>query len=422
MNILLTLRQPLLPADTGGKVRSLNILSRLAKRASIHAVSFADPVQDASAISEMNHLFDSYTPVFWKEAAKYSVGFYSELLGSQFGSWPYFLSKCNRPDFIAAVAALQARRRFDLLFCDFLHTAAPLLEFPFKPKVVFEHNVEYLLRKRKCDVESNPARKWILRNEWTKTRSIEAMVCRRFDHVLAVSDDDRATMRQDFDVDHVSVLPTGVDTDYFCPMGTGSQPGRMAFVGSMDWDPNEDGIGWFLRDVYPRIRRAAPKASLSVVGRNPSSRLRSLAARYPNVELTGRVDDVRTYLAEAEVVIVPLRVGGGTRIKIPEAMAMAKAVVSTTIGAEGLPFQAGRELSIADTPEEFAESVVTLLHDRSLRNSIAAAARKVVAEKYGWDAVVDKLEEVLHRVVPVGMASDRRKHVRTVRGSSQVYA
>lgn len=406
MNILLTLRQPLFPADTGGKVRSLNILSRLARRCSIHAVSFADPIVEASAISEMRHLFDSYTAVPWRETEKYSGAFYRELFQSQFGSWPYFLAKCNRPEFVAAVRTLEARRRFDLLFCDFLHTAAPLLNFSFEPRLIFQHNVEYLLRKRKCDVEKNPLRKLVLRNEWTRTHAIESEVCRQFDRILAVSENDCNIMREEFGARNITVLPTGVDTDYFSPAALGSQPGRLAFVGSMDWDPNEDGITWFLRDVYPQIRQAAPNASLSVIGRNPSTRLRSFASRYPNVELTGRVDDVRPYLSEAEVVIVPLRVGGGTRIKIPEAMATAKPVVSTTIGAEGLPFRNGRDLLIADQPEDFAESVVTLLRDRSLRHAISAAARKIVVEKHSWEAVVDTLEMALDKLVP-GTAAAR---------------
>jgi glycosyltransferase involved in cell wall biosynthesis len=356
----------------------------------------------------MKHTFDSYTPVYWHEAKKYSTAFYAQVLGSQLGPWPYFLAKCNKPEFVAAVRTLEARHRFDVLFCDFLHTAAPLLEFPFKPRVVFEHNVEYLLRKRKCDVEKNLLRRSILRNEWTKTLTIEAEVCQRFDRVLAVSNDDRETMRRDFGTNQVSVLPTGVDTDFFSPSSCGTQPGRLVFVGSMDWDPNEDGISWFLRDVYPRIRQAAPNASLAVVGRNPSPRLQALAARYPDVELTGRVADVRPYLSEAEVVIVPLRVGGGTRIKIPEAMAMAKAVVSTTIGAEGLPFHDGRDISIADKPADFSEAVITLLHDRPYRNSIATAARKIVVEKHSWDAVVDKTEEVLHELVSPDSMNDLR--------------
>ncbi len=398
MNILLTLRQPLLPADTGGKVRSFNILSRLAKRISIHAVSFADPVRDATAISEMKRIFKSYTPVPWRETAKYSAGFYAEVCANQLGAWPYFLAKCNRPEFTVTVRALAKRRRFDLLFCDFLHTAAPQAQYTFKPKIVFEHNVEYLLRKRKWAVETNPVRKWILKNEWIKTRSIEEMVCRNCERVLVVSNDDKETMRSDFGISHVDVLPTGVDTDYFSPSHDGSRPGRLAFVGSMDWEPNEDGVSWFLSEVYPRIRAMAPNASLAVVGRNPSSRLRTLASRQPDVEVTGRVSDVRPYIAEAEVVIVPLRVGGGTRIKIPEAMAMSKAVVSTAIGAEGLPFRSGREICIADEPGDFADAVTALLHNRSQRTSIAAAARKIVVEKYGWDAAVDKAEETIHEL------------------------
>lgn len=399
MNILLTLRQPLVPPDTGGKVRSFNIFSRLAKRCSIHAVSFADPVADAPAIAEMKRMFCSYTIVPWREATKYSPAFYGEVLANQAGALPYFLAKCNRPEFVTTVRALGARQRFDLQFCDFLHTAAPLIQYSFKPKVVFQHNVEYLLRKRKWTVEENPIRKWILKNEWTKTRSIEAKVCRTCDKVLTVSRDDKETISREFGVSKVTVLPTGVDTEFFRPNNSEAVPGRLVFVGSMDWDPNEDGTVWFLREVYPRIRAAVPSASLTVVGRNPSARLRTIAAREQSVRLTGRVADVRPDISEAEVVIVPLRIGGGTRIKIPEAMAMSKAIVSTTIGAEGLPFTNGRELCIADQPDHFSGTVVTLLRDRSLRSCIAAAARKVVVERHSWDAVVDTLEDTLCELV-----------------------
>jgi glycosyltransferase involved in cell wall biosynthesis len=401
MNILLALRQPLVPADTGGKVRSLNIVSRLAKRVSIHAISFADAALDAVSISQMRDLFDGYTPVFWCEKKKYSAGFYGEVLASQLGSWPYSLSKCNQPEFLATAQSLMACRRFDLVFCDFLHTAAPLLGLAVGPKVVFEHNVEFLLRKRRWEFERNALRRWVLGNEWRKTRTIEASVCRRFDQVLAVSDDDRETMRREFGVRNVSVLPTGVDTDFFRPAGGVSppRPGQLVFVGSMDWGPNEDGVIWFLRDIYPRIRQVMPRTSFTIVGRSPSSGLRSLAAATADVEVTGSVPDVRPYLARAEIAVVPLRVGGGTRIKIPEAMAMRKPVVSTTIGAEGLPFRAGRELCLADEPDDFAETVLTLLRDEPLRTAIGAAARKTVVEKHGWDAVVDKVEAVLDQVI-----------------------
>src|SRR5258708_2422079 len=401
MKFLLTLPRPLFPADTGGKIRSLNIFARLAKRAEIHAVSFADPAYDIAAITEMRQIFASYTPVFWREAKKHSRAFYTEVLANQFNPLPYFLGKCNRPHFRSAVEKLAACQHFDLVFCDFLHTAVPLLEFSFRPRVVFEHNVEFLLRKRKWAAEKHPLRKLVFGAEWRKAQKIEAKVCRSFDHVIAVSKDDQQAIQNEFAVKRVSTLPTGVDTDFFRPADDRqqhhAQPGRLVFVGSMDWDPNEDGIIWFLREIYPRIRQEAPDAKFSIVGRSPSSRLCAIAAREPGVEITGRVPDVRPYLSRSEVVVVPLRAGGGTRIKIPEAMAMAKAVVSTPVGAEGLPFQDGQEILIAGHPEQFAQSVVQLLKNPSLRASIGTAARQA-AVRHNWALVVVQLERVLESV------------------------
>ena len=398
IKILLTLPRPLFPPDTGGKIRSLNILARLARRAEIHAVSFADPILDAAAIAVMKSTFESYTPVFWQEATKRSLRFYREVLTNQCSALPYFLAKCHRPRFRSTVRELAARKPFDLMFCDFLHTAAPLLDLTFRPRIVFEHNVEFLLRKRKWEVEENPLRKVVLGAEWKKTRTIEAKVCRFFNHIIAVSGQDQQTLASEFGIKNVSVLPTGVDTDFFRPLDERPQPGRLVFVGSMDWDPNEDGILWLLREVYPRIRQAVPDASLSVVGRNPSLHLRAVAAKEPGVEITGWVPDVRPHLSRAAVVLVPLRVGGGTRIKIPEAMAMGKAVVSTPVGAEGLPFCDGREIRIAEQPEEFAQAVIELLRNAPLRNSIGRLALKEIASRYSWDVVVDKLETILEQV------------------------
>lgn len=398
MRILLALPRPLFPADTGGKIRSLNIFSRLAKRAEIHAVSFADPDLDAAAISEMKAMFASYTPVFWQEAERRSPKFYAQVLANQCSTLPYFLAKCNRPQLRSAVRTLITQYRFDLMFCDFLHIAAPLLSCNFRPRVVFEHNVEFLLRRRKYEVEKHPVRKFVFGSEWKKTRTIESKVCRSFDHVLAVSEDDQHSFKSEFAISNVSVLPTGVDTDFFRPTHDRPQPGRMAFVGSMDWEPNEDGIVWFLREIYPRIRQSIPNVSFSIVGRSPSAHLRAIAANEPAVEITGRVSDVRPYLSRAEVVVVPLRIGGGTRIKIPEAMAMAKPVVATPIGAEGLPFRHGCQIRIAEQPEKFAQAVIELLKSPALRDAMGTAAREEVVRNHSWEKVVAKTEEILKRV------------------------
>jgi len=398
MKILLTLRQPLLPADIGGRIRSLNIFSRLAKRAEIHVVCLADPSHDEEAISEMRSMFASCTPVFCREAKKYSTRFYWEILVSQISSSPYFLSKCNTPSFCTVVEELAASKPFDLLLCDFLHTAFPLLPCTLRPRVVFEHNVEFVLRKRKWEVETHPLRRRVLAAEWHKARRIESQVCRSFDHVIAVSDKDKRTLEREFAIEHVSTLSTGVDTDFFRPLDIPTHKGRIVFVGAMDWDPNEDGVIWFLREVYPRIQQTVPYASFLIVGRSPSQRLRAVVSQLAAVEMTGRVPDVRPYLAEAEVVVVPLRAGGGTRLKIPEAMAMAKAVVSTRVGAEGLPFRNGREIRLEDDPADFAQAVIALLMDVSCRNTLGRTARDTVVRGHSWDSVVEQMERTLDRI------------------------
>jgi glycosyltransferase involved in cell wall biosynthesis len=405
MKILLTLPDPLFPADTGGKIRSLNIFSRLARRAEIHAVSFADPGKDSAAITDMKAVFAGYTPVFRREARRYSPRFCAAVAANQFATLPYFLAKRNCPDFRNAIAGLAAAKPFDLLFCDFLHTAAPLVKLAFSPRVVFEHNVEFLLRKRKAQVEGRPVRRFVYNAEWRKTQKIEADVCASFDHVFAVSTEDQRVLQNEFKVSNVSVLTTGVDTDFFRPNGEKAQPHHLVFVGSMDWDPNEDGMVWFLRDIYPLIKLEVPRVSLSIVGRSPSSRLRTMAARDSSVEVTGWVPDVRGYLGRAEVVIVPLRAGSGTRIKIPEAMAMQKAVVSTPLGAEGLVLRDGREIRIAEKADSFAQAVVELLKSSRLRQWFAMKAREKMVDSYGWDPVVAQLEETLGRIVRQARAS-----------------
>jgi glycosyltransferase involved in cell wall biosynthesis len=181
-------------------------------------------------------------------------------------------------------------------------------------------------------------------------------------------------------------IPTGVDPGYFKPLGGREVPERLVFTGSMDWFPNEDAIQFFLDAILPRVRRDVPGVTLSVVGRNPSAPLRAAAAR-AGVIVTGTVDDVRPFVDEAALYIVPLRAGGGTRLKIFEALAMGKAVVSTSVGAEGLAVTPGRDIAIADHPDEFARSVIELLRDPARRAALGRAGRLLVQRRYSWEQV-----------------------------------
>jgi glycosyltransferase involved in cell wall biosynthesis len=231
----------------------------------------------------------------------------------------------------------------------------------------------------------------------------EGQAMRRFEGLLAVSDADRATfarLYEQVDADGIHVVRTGVDTEFFTPAVSADDSMELVFTGSMDWLPNEDGMLWFCRDILPRIRREVPNVTLSIVGRAPTPAVLKLADEH-GVRVTGRVDDVRPYMREAAVFIVPLRIGGGTRLKIFEAMAMAKAVVSTTVGAEGLPVTHDRDVVLADDPGSFARAVMQLLRNTNERRRLEHAARRLVAEHFDWSAVARDLDHALTRTASI---------------------
>jgi glycosyltransferase involved in cell wall biosynthesis len=268
------------------------------------------------------------------------------------------------------------------------------------PTVLFQHNVEAMIWRRHYEVQQNPAKKLYLRGQWRKTAAYERDACRRFDHVVAVSREDADVMRREYGAREVSDVPTGVDTEFFRPSGAVARvPRSLVFTGSMDWLPNEDAIRYFTKEIMPRVRESVPDVTLTVVGRDPFPGLLELARRDPSVVVTGRVEDVRPYMERADAYVVPIRVGGGTRLKIYEAMSMGKAVVSTTVGAEGLPVRDGRELLLADTPEDFARAVVRVLTDETLARDLGERAAATVRERFGWGRVAEQFAAGCERAV-----------------------
>lgn len=223
-------------------------------------------------------------------------------------------------------------------------------------------------------------------------------MCQTFDGVIAVSELDRQCMQVQYRAPRVFAIPTGVDTAYLAPRDDEPEANSLIFVGSMDWLPNEDAILFFAQQILPRIRRVIPDVKLSVVGRNPSPHLWQKLADEPAIDLLGWVDDVRPYIARHALCVVPLRIGGGTRIKVYEAMAMGKAMVSTSIGTEGLPVVHGYHVWLADEADDFAEAVIHLLQDRSARRQVEAAARQFVETQCSWDRVAAAFADICRQV------------------------
>jgi len=302
------------------------------------------------------------------------------------------------------IPAVRARIRqrmtegVDLCVADFLVAMPNLPASPAVPVVLFEHNVEYMIWKRLYEVEKRRWRRALLSLEWRKMRRYEAGACTRAGLTVAVSEADRALLAACAPGADIRAIPTGVDTSYFHPNGAAEAPATLVFTGSMDWYPNEDAIMYFMDAILPEVRRAVPGVSLAVVGRDPTDRLRAAAAA-AGVRVTGTVADVRPYVAEASIYVVPLRVGGGTRLKIFEALAMGKAVVSTRVGAEGLPIVSDRHFLQADSPADFARAVIGLLKDPARRRALGMAGRRLVEERHSWSRVTGEFERHCQELV-----------------------
>jgi glycosyltransferase involved in cell wall biosynthesis len=286
----------------------------------------------------------------------------------------------------------------DLCVADFLVAMPNLPARASVPVVLFEHNVEHMIWKRLHDVEKRPWRRALLGLEWRKMRRYETAACARAGLTVAVSEADRALLAANAPGADIRAIGTGVDTAYFHPSDAAEAPATLVFTGSMDWYPNEDAILYFIAEVLPQLRQAVPGLSLAVVGRDPTERLRA-ACSAAGVQVTGTVADVRPYVAEAAVHVVPLRIGGGTRLKILEALAMGKAVVATRVGAEGLPIVPGEHFLQADSPADFAQAVVTLLKDPGRRRALGMAGRRLVEERHSWAQVTRQFEDHCEEVV-----------------------
>ena len=398
MKILWVKAGGVVPPDSGGKIRSYNILRELARHNSVTLFSFyAEHANDLHP--NLTDVFDRVVclplrlpaPKSLAEMFDYGIGLFS--------SQPYNITKYCRPQVRRQLLALLQRETYDVIVCDFM-VAAGVIPWDWPtPKVLFTHNVEAAIWRRHYQVATNALWKMISWQEWRKMEAAERRYLRLADRVLTVSETDRDAFAPLLAPEKLTVIPTGVDVDYFQPMPVQENANSLVFTGSMDWLPNEDAILYFVESILPLIKQGCPGVTLEVVGRNPSRKLQALAEREKSLRLTGWVDDIRPFVARSSVCIVPLRIGGGTRLKIFEAMAMGKAVVSTTVGAEGLPVRAGDNLLLADTPSDFARSVVSLLRDANERKRLGTAARALVQERYSWAKVAEGFARTLQDVI-----------------------
>jgi polysaccharide biosynthesis protein PslH len=404
MKILWVCPTLLHPTINGSQIRTLGILRHLSRFNDIHFAGLSRQYQTTDG----SHEYCSKVYSFVHEPpTRRSVRFAWQALGNFASDIPLYVDRYRSPRLLAQVRELLASNRYDAIVCDFLMSApnVPRLE----DVVLFQHNVESRIMGRQAEQASSAAEGAYLRHMAAKLDRYEGEVCRKVKHVITVSPSDSAYLEQRHGVAETSALPTGVNLEYFKrqPVTGQDKAFDLVFVGSLDYVPNSSGVTWFVEEVLPLIHRRRPNTTVALVGKYPGPAIRRYGEQDRRIHVTGTVPDVRPYLWAGGISIVPLFAGSGTRLKIYEAMAASLPVVSTTLGAEGLTYEDGRTIVIADSAEAFAQKCLELLDDPGRRRQIADAACKQVTESFDWEKVAIRFHDVLERTVGVPVGATR---------------
>jgi glycosyltransferase involved in cell wall biosynthesis len=394
MKILWVKSDFLHPTSRGGQIRTLETIRRLHDRNEVHYIAFnnlAEPEGLARAKEYCSYVY----PVRHYAPPRRSLKFAAQAAGSLFSPLPLAVARWVTPAMREQIRQVRQQHHFDSVVCDFV---APSPNFDsLRGCVLFQHNVETMIWRRHAEHASDPFRRAYFDLQARRMFECEKRACLEAAHIIAVSAGDASQIHSMFGVDaeKITSIPTGVDIDYFRRPAQTSHETDLVFVGAMDWTPNVDGVQYFVREILPLILREQPACTLTVVGRKPSPDILALAGAHPRIRITGTVADVRPHLWGARVSIVPLRIGGGTRLKIYESMAGSVPVVSTTVGAEGLDVKHPATIRLADTPAAFAAECLQLLQHGTAAEQMADAALHLVTARFSWDRIAQDFEGIL---------------------------
>ncbi len=390
MKILLLTQVLPYPPDSGPKVKTWNVLKYLRLHHEVTLVSFVRGDQS----KEIEHLkkFCNAVHAIPMERGLLNDGL--ALLESLLTGQPWLISRDRRTGMHELISKVTQEEQFDVVHADQLNMAQYAEPVKASKRVLDEHNAMWLLYRRMAETMPQGLKKWLLERDWRLLRTYEGRICREFNAVIAVSDVDRDALREVAgDSARLFVMPIAVDTDEFRPIRRAEDANRIVHVGTMFWPPNVDGILWFAREVLPIIRRSKPDVEFDIIGARPPQEVIELEQRDRRTHVTGYVEDVEPYLARAGVMIVPLRAGGGMRVKILNALSQALPVVTTTIGCEGISVEDGKHVLIADQPQDFADAVVRLLDHRSLADRLGENGRAFIKTCYDLQTVCATLEQ-----------------------------
>ncbi|MFV0438589.1 MAG: glycosyltransferase [Desulfopila sp.] len=391
--LFITTKSPL-PMNDGHSLRSCNIIKQLAKDFDIHLLSFVKSSEEQFYIPELEEICKSVQLIEVAENKSFFKLFFS-LVVSVISGKAFVVYKYNKKEMHQCIKDIVKKLNISLVHLDMLPLGVYVKDIKGCNLVLDEHNVESALLKRRVKNEKKFVSKLFYKIQQQRLERFEKDVTSKVDHILACSDIDKDLLSS-FSATPITVIPNGVDIEFFRPATQNLETkNSLVFVGGLDWFPNLDAVTWFDGKILPLILEDFPQISLHVIG-NKSS-IDAVKLKHPaSITFHGRVEDVRPFISRATLFVVPLRIGGGTRLKILNAMAMKKCVVSTSIGAEGLGAMDGENIVIADTSQDFAEKIRQCLNAPEYSNTIGEGGYTHILENFQWDAIGNDLRKVYH--------------------------
>jgi sugar transferase (PEP-CTERM/EpsH1 system associated) len=400
--LMLTITLPY-PPEWGAGIQNFQHLKHLASHHRVTLLAYGDPNESEkiAALQQLGATVLTVSPPDWRHRSKKRLA----QLRSMAGAWSYQRQSNYSREMQDAINWLLCRGCFDLALVE----ASQMSLFDFgstTPLVLDAHNIEHELLYRTYRVERSPLRKLYAWREWSKFRSEEIEAWKRFDGCVLQSERERQIVQQQVPSLKTVAIPNGVDLSFFDSSGAPTDSSSIVFTGTLAYRPNQEAVTYFVRNVLPRILANRPDVVFTIVGGGASPELLRLASR--NVSFTGRVPDIRPYLRRAAVVVVPLRIGSGVRLKVIEALAMGKPVVSTSLGCEGLQVRPDQHLLIANDPSSFAAATLRLLEDHQLAERLGGNGRALAEREHSWPIQLDRFNRFLVDIASAGGRRDAR--------------
>ncbi len=395
MQVLLLTQVLPYPPDSGPKVKTYYVLKYLAEKYDVTLASFVRDTDKPEYIRHLETLCKKVVTVPISRSPVRDLGFLGKsLLNGQ----PWMMLRDERAEMHAALRELAATTQFDVVHADQLNMGQYALPFTNSRKVLDLHNALWVLYKRLSETQpyTNPM-KYILMRDWPLLKKYEGGLCRNFDAVLAVTEEDRRWLVEAGAREDMTVIPIAIDTDEQAFIQRKPSAPHIVHIGTMYWPPNIDGINWFLDEIYPLVKQQVPDVRCTLIGARPPASITERATSDPSLTVTGYVDDPVPYLRDSSMMVVPLRAGGGMRVKILNALSQGIPMVSTTVGCEGIAVTNDKDILIADEPQAFADATAKLLKDAALNQKITQNGRHTAEQAYDYRQACKPLDAIYEK-------------------------